>query len=120
MMILAVSAMALPAVFAQAESSVFLQEEVSVGIAILLLMTYAAYIFYSHFSPRGTARRRTPSGGGTAAEPAHAKPWSLGRAFAVLAGGRRRHGRRERAARRRRRAACPTRSGSRRSSSGSS
>ena len=44
MMILAVSAMALPAVFAQAEPSFVLQEEVSVGIAVLLLLTYAAFI----------------------------------------------------------------------------
>ncbi|MCA1610479.1 MAG: calcium/proton exchanger [Acidobacteria bacterium] len=84
MMILAVSAMALPAVFAQAEHSAFLQEEVSVGIALLLLATYAAYIGYLHFSRAGrravAARKRessTPS--------AHARPWGLGRSFGVLA-----------------------------------
>ncbi|MEP6767948.1 MAG: cation transporter, partial [Acidobacteriota bacterium] len=82
MMILAVSAMALPAVFAQAEHSAFLQEEVSVGIAVLLLTTYAAYIGYSYFSRAGRAAARQ-----TEAPPpgAHARPWGLGRSFGVLA-----------------------------------
>ncbi len=84
MMILAVSAMALPAVFAQAERSPFLQEEVSVGIAVLLLVTYGAYIGYSHFSRAG----RRASGAGAPsprAESVHRSSWGLGRAFGVLA-----------------------------------
>jgi Ca2+:H+ antiporter len=82
MMILAVSALALPAAFAQAEKSAFLQEEVSIGIAILLLLIYSAYIVYSHFG--GGAREHAESG------ESHGHPsgksWSLGRSFAVLAG----------------------------------
>ena len=81
MMILAVSAMALPAVFAQAEHSAFLQEEVSVAIALLLLGTYAAYIGYSHFSRAG----RRAAAGPRPAVAAHPRPWGLGRSFAVLA-----------------------------------
>ncbi|MDQ6893494.1 MAG: calcium/proton exchanger [Acidobacteriota bacterium] len=79
MMLLAVSALALPAAFAQSEKSAFLQEEVSIGIAILMLATYAAYIGYSHF---GKAVREHRGSG----EPHRSGPaWSLGRSFAVLA-----------------------------------
>ncbi len=80
MMILAVSAMALPAVFATLEKSAFIREEVSVGVSILLLATYGAYIFYSYFSRdarAANASRQHP-------EPA-GKPWSLGRSLGVLA-----------------------------------
>ncbi len=80
MMILAVSAMALPAVFAQAEHSAVLQEEVSVAIAVLLLLTYAAYIGYSHFSRAGRRATVLPP----AAAP-HREPWGLGRSFSALA-----------------------------------
>jgi Ca2+:H+ antiporter len=80
MMLLAVSALALPAAFAQSEKSAFLQEEVSIGIAVLMLATYAAYIGYSHFGK--AAREQRGSG-----EPHHSgAAWSLGRSFAVLAG----------------------------------
>ncbi|HEY6050916.1 MAG TPA: calcium/proton exchanger [Thermoanaerobaculia bacterium] len=79
MMILAVSALALPAAFAQAEKSAFLQEEVSIGIAVLMLATYAAYIGYSHFG--GGAREHRDAG-----EPHPAGGWGVGRSFAVLAG----------------------------------
>jgi Ca2+:H+ antiporter len=85
MMILAVSAMALPAVFAQAEKDFDLQEEVSVGIAVLLLFTYAAYVFYSH-APRRRSKR--PAAGDDPEPPppkAHGKVWSLGAAFGLLA-----------------------------------
>ena len=88
MMILAVSALALPAAFAQAEKSAFLQEEVSVGIAILMLVVYSAYIVYSHFG--GGAREHAESGGpGESGGSAHAHAgtsWTVGRSFAVLAG----------------------------------
>jgi Ca2+:H+ antiporter len=77
MMILAVSAMALPAVFAKVEPSAFIREEVSVGVSILLLATYAAYIFYSYFSREARA---------SAQEAPHleGKAWSLGRSLGVL------------------------------------
>ena len=80
MMILAVSAMVLPAVFATVEKSAFIREEVSVGVSILLLATYGAYIFYSYFSRE--ARKEA-----AAAPAAHApagKPWSLGKSLGVL------------------------------------
>jgi Ca2+:H+ antiporter len=84
MMILAVSAMALPAVFAQAEKDFLLQEEVSVGIAVLLLLTYAAYVFYSHGPTRKT--RRPASADSPEPPPAkpHGKAWNLPSAFALL------------------------------------
>lgn len=57
MMILAVSAMALPAVFAGVERSALVREELSVAVAVILLASYGAYLFYSYFSLR--ARERT-------------------------------------------------------------
>ncbi len=81
MMILAVSAMALPAVFATVEKDAFVREEVSVGVSILLLATYAAYIFYSYFSKaaRGAKAPAEDSGAG-------GSRWSLGRSLGVLGG----------------------------------
>ncbi len=81
MMILAVSAMALPAVFATVEKSAFKREEVSVGVSILLLATYGAYIFYSYFSREA---RKEAAAAPVAHLPA-GKPWSLGRSLGVLA-----------------------------------
>ncbi|MEX1245764.1 MAG: calcium/proton exchanger [Thermoanaerobaculia bacterium] len=81
MMILAVSAMALPAVFATVEKSAFIREEVSVGVSILLLATYGAYIFYSYFSREA---RKEAAAAPVAHLPA-GKPWSLGRSLGVLA-----------------------------------
>lgn len=83
MMILAVSALALPAVFAQAERNFFLQEEVSVGIAILLLLTYAAFLVYSH--GRGGASDRESKEIDEGPRHSREKPWSVGRAFGLLA-----------------------------------
>ena len=81
MMILAVSAMALPAVFATVEKSAFLREEVSVGVSILLLATYGAYIAYSYFSREARAEKRPAE---ISAHPAGAR-WSLARSLGVLA-----------------------------------
>ncbi len=78
MMILAVSAMALPAVFARTVANPQSRQEVSIGVAVLLLLTYGAYLFYSYFSP--TARQRgTPT-----PPPRQAARWSVGRSVAVL------------------------------------
>src|SRR5512143_3366437 len=44
MMILAVSAMTLPAIFASVERDAYVREEVSISVSILLLATYGAYI----------------------------------------------------------------------------
>jgi Ca2+:H+ antiporter len=81
MMILAVSAMALPAVFATVEKSSFKREEVSVGVAILLLATYGAYIYYSYFSREA---RRESAQAAPVSHPEHTT-WSLGRSLGVLA-----------------------------------
>lgn len=83
MMILAVSALALPAAFAQAERNFFLQEEVSVGIAILLLLTYAAFLFYSH-GRGGASDRESKEIEGVEHSPKGGR-WSAGRAFGLLA-----------------------------------
>ncbi|HEY6221385.1 MAG TPA: cation transporter, partial [Candidatus Eisenbacteria bacterium] len=81
MMILAVSAMALPAIFGSVQPDVFVREEVSVGVSILLLATYGAYVAYSYFSAE--SRRRE------AKKPLADAPtpvWSVRRAAAVLGG----------------------------------
>lgn len=78
MMILAVSAMSLPAVFATVEKSAFVREEVSVGVSILLLATYGAYIFYSYFSKAARAEASAEHA------PPEGKAWSLGRSLGVL------------------------------------
>ncbi len=81
MMILAVSAMALPAVFATVERDAWIREEVSIGVAILLLLTYGAYIYYSYFSRKSHSEEASeahPHPGG--------KPWSLAKSLGVLAG----------------------------------
>ena len=80
MMILAVSAMALPAVFATVEKRAFVREEVSVGVSILLLATYGAYIYYSYFSREARSQKSAE---------AHPRPegksWTLSRSLWVLA-----------------------------------
>ena len=78
MMILAVSAMALPAVFATVEPDAFIREEVSIGVSILLLLTYGAYIWFSYFSKQrdDPSELHPPEGG------EHA--WPLRKALLVL------------------------------------
>jgi len=77
MMILAVSGMALPAVFATVEHKAFVREEVSVGVSILLLLTYAAYIYFSYFSKHREPREGVDHGD-------FAGKWTLQRVFLVL------------------------------------
>jgi len=79
MMILAVSAMALPAVFATVVQSAYVREEVSVGVSILLLLTYAAYIYYSYFSKEGRSASTREDEHGDGA-------WPLGKSLALLGG----------------------------------
>ncbi len=86
MMILAVSAMALPAVFGRAVKDEFVREEVSVGVAILLLATYAAYIHYSYFSRDAKRAAAREAAAGEPAGHGNAGIWSLGRSIGVLAG----------------------------------
>ncbi len=97
MMILAVSAMALPAVFATVEKDAWIREEVSIGVAILLLLTYGAYIYYSYFS-----RESRSEASAEAHRHMEGKAWSLGQLARRARGGRRRNGGRERAPRARR------------------
>ena len=78
MMILALAGMALPAVFATVEKDAWIREEVSIGVAILLLLTYAAYIYFSYFSKEAHVDSHDDAHG----HPA--KAWSLGRSLAVL------------------------------------
>ena len=78
MMILAVSGMALPAVFATVEREAFVREEVSVGVSILLLLTYAAYIYFSYFSKHREPREGVDHGDSVAGK------WTLQRVFLVL------------------------------------
>jgi Ca2+:H+ antiporter len=82
MMILALSAMVLPAVFATVEKDAFVREEVSVGVSILLLLTYAAYIHYSYFSR--DARRRAKEMPSEEAQTSHVA-WGMRKALTVLA-----------------------------------
>ena len=80
MMILALSGLCLPAAFARMQANPKAREEVSIGIALLLLLTYLALLYYTHFwrrrqdsDPRGEGGSRR---GGA---------WPLRRAIAVLA-----------------------------------
>jgi Ca2+:H+ antiporter len=72
--------MALPAVFATVEPSTFVREEVSIGVSVLLLLTYAAYVYYSYFS---RDRDQAPAGAETV--EGHGKAWSLSKSLLVLA-----------------------------------
>ncbi|HEU5248706.1 MAG TPA: calcium/proton exchanger [Thermoanaerobaculia bacterium] len=80
MMILAISGMALPAVFATIEHDAFVREEVSIGVSVLLLATYAAYVYFSYFSRQRDAHQEIehPEGSGS--------PWSIRKSLVVLAG----------------------------------
>lgn len=78
MMILAISAMALPAVFATVERDAFVREEVSIGVAVLLLATYAAYVYFSYFS-----KQRDPEP--PSHHPEEGAGWSIKKSLLVLA-----------------------------------
>lgn len=80
MMILAVSAMALPAVFATIEKDAFIREEVSVGVSILLLVTYATYVWFSYFSRQRDVEH------GAAYHEMTGRPWSVRKSLLVLSG----------------------------------
>lgn len=82
MMILAMAALALPAAFARARATPVASEEVSLGIALILLATYAAYLFYSYFS------RRAREAAAARATPPHAESehWPVSSSALVLAG----------------------------------
>ena len=79
MMILAVSAMALPAFAAGAQTPVE-RERLSVGVSLLLLATYGAYLIYSHFSAGARARERD-----VPTTPPGRVSWSRRKAMFILA-----------------------------------
>jgi Ca2+:H+ antiporter len=79
MMILAIGAMALPAVFATVEKDAWIREEVSIGVSILLLVTYFAYVYYSYFSKRDRDDQAPDD-----AHAPHGAVWSKGKAIGVL------------------------------------
>jgi Ca2+:H+ antiporter len=78
MMILAVSAMALPA-FAAAVESPFQRLRMSVGVSILLLASYGAYLIYSFFSSAARAQATSP------VPRPPGKSWSKGKSISILA-----------------------------------
>jgi Ca2+:H+ antiporter len=79
MMILAISAMALPAVFATVEHDAFVREEVSIGVAVLLLLTYAAYVYFSYFSRQRDEFEAVP-------HEDRQQAWSIRKSLLVLGG----------------------------------
>jgi len=81
MMILAVAALGLPAVFARAQSSGQARQNESIGIAVLLLATYAASIYYSHFWRH---KKDHPSRDEDSERPE--KGWPISRALLLLGG----------------------------------
>jgi Ca2+:H+ antiporter len=81
MMILAVAALGLPAVFARVEPSAKARENEAIGIAILLLGTYACSIYYAHF---WSHRKDKPSLDEEGERPTAG--WPISRALWVLAG----------------------------------
>ena len=81
MMILAMSGMALPAVFTQSRVTAFASEEVSIAVALVLLGTYVAYLIYSYISPQARQAAAEPPG----RDHAETDHWPLPRAFVTLA-----------------------------------
>jgi Ca2+:H+ antiporter len=90
LMILAISGLFLPAMFATAESSAFIIEEVSLLVAGVLLVVYVLYLIFS-LTGSDKAVREAHAGEGTtpaasaAAEVHHEETWSLRKAVIVLA-----------------------------------
>jgi Ca2+:H+ antiporter len=81
MMLIALASLVLPAVFAVVEPTQFLVEEVSVAVAVLLLVVYGAYLFYS-FTPEGQTTLEEEVG--THVDEEGRQPWSRGRALVML------------------------------------
>jgi Ca2+:H+ antiporter len=81
LMILAISGLFLPAMFATAESSTYIIEEVSLLVAGVMLLTYVLYLVFSLFggepAPRGEE--------GAADDAHHEAAWSTRKAVIVLA-----------------------------------
>jgi Ca2+:H+ antiporter len=83
LMILAMAGLFLPALFAANVPSAYVVEEVSLLVAAVLLLTYAAYLVYSVFSP-------TPNTGAVVSDPRqaveeHQAEWSTRTSVIVLA-----------------------------------
>ncbi|MBI3979177.1 MAG: calcium/proton exchanger [Chloroflexi bacterium] len=84
MMLLALFALILPAVFAFFEPSSFVVEEVSIGFAVVLLLLYGAYIAYS-LTPAGEVQLHSELMPPTEIVHAH-RMWSAPLAVGVLLG----------------------------------
>jgi Ca2+:H+ antiporter len=84
LMILAVSGLFLPAVFATAETNPVTVEKVSLLVAALLLLTYGAYLVFSLFGGPDAAED-SPIDTTHVEDVAHQATWSVRKAIIVLA-----------------------------------
>ena len=86
LMLLAISGLFLPAMFATAQPDHWVVEEVSLLVAGILLLTYVAYLGFSLFGGESGARPEDPEALTAHAEAAHHEPtWSVRKALIVLA-----------------------------------
>src|SRR5262245_3449682 len=83
MMLIALASLVLPAAFAASEPDALAVEEVSVGVAVLLLAVYVAYIVYS-LTPAGHTMLDEEMG--THVDEEEHAPWSRRVAILVLVG----------------------------------
>jgi len=83
MMLIALASLVLPAAFAASEPDVLAVEEVSVGVAVLLLAVYVAYIVFS-LTPAGHTMLEEEMG--THVDEEERAPWSRRVAVLVLLG----------------------------------
>jgi Ca2+:H+ antiporter len=81
MMLMAVASLILPAAFAALDTSAFAVEEVSVAVAVLLLVVYAAYVVYS-LTPAGQVALDQEVG--THVDEEEREAWSRRTALLVL------------------------------------
>jgi Ca2+:H+ antiporter len=84
MMLLAVTGLLVPAFFGTVTTDHFIIEELSVAVAIILLLLYGAYIGYSFTTAEEEKSQEEMIEAEDAAEPG--SPWSVRVALAVLAG----------------------------------
>jgi Ca2+:H+ antiporter len=82
LMVLAISGLFLPAMFAVSQPDHFIIEEVSLFVAGVLLVTYVAYLIFSLFSGQTGAVPDAPE---APAADHHEPTWSVRRALIVLA-----------------------------------
>ncbi len=83
MMVLAVVALVIPAIYAQVTQHTHPEhlESISLDISYILILTYAASLV---FSLKTHERLFAPAGGEASEQPGHEKPWSVPRSLLVL------------------------------------